>query len=1071
MPTSTIASSPLRYRNAVPRQRSADPFPPPPPSKPIDLNSSTRSTDKETGQKVTRRAFLLDVVVENQGEETANLLSHLGNPLKPLSIFQSPATAKHEIPNTPSRLSLPPRSEDTEAEGPSPGWSGPRKEEMSIRLNNLIEELVKTERSYLSRIHALKTLIPQYEAKAMFANIEAIVPASAAFMTDLDAMLKTGQAEDVVGDVCLKHLKTLRTFDPYRTYLSKQDESQKLFQDSLKKFNGFASFIESTKYQTTGIGNIGLRELLMEPVQRIPRYTLLWQTRCEPDPQTVRATVMYHLERNIDDFPAKLFNSNRDFIDSIDVEDLPAEYPTASSPPSRPLSSLGSRPLSISSSSNPSMASFGSLTSQSPPTIHSAATALNCTLFLFDDKLMIVKRQSSSISGRKTIGTDDIQKLVRGVAIMDKNAVKKDKLSCRGVVDVLDIIASDTGRWAARPFRSYSTVHPPYSVALDPVATRRDKLRFIHNLWAAQALARAKVQVKDNRAIPKVLMNDQELSLEVAGEAMGRARCYWNVWDRNGYSDGFKFKTGTTSCPTTPSATSHRLRPSMLNLDAISRNLFGAGSVSGRSDMFSTKASRSTGSRSSTLDLSDDFSHKRLVHRSSSPSDGLTKVSVGLLAGAPYQADLGQSEVDLNARLNLARSNSKSVAVNINQGTKSVSELRQNVEERSMNQAEASLRATSTTPLRIRKSPSPVRAFSPTMDATPKSLSTSITSHRTSTVQSMIAKEDVFTSPRQLSSPPPITMSPRPAGPRNPVSGASFSPSHHPAVLSTIGSAHTRLRIVSGGGRRISVGRETVPLKDCDDDESPGAQSTPTLHITTKRQHSTDNLTPRKRSPPRSPLRPRNVSGSSNVSEPTKPGSRRASGKLTPRRTSGPLTNTRTVSASQNSVTSAVSNTTVEDIEMDECRDVEAALEATSKKRIVDHEAYDSISSRHSSSGKQEIDAIVMDECARGITSIVERVDGHLRQAEASSNQATTLARRLISERDQAFNTELDGMFDDAQLPETEAFVALKKDLQASKASRNQLELENKKLKRELEEANLKRDQWARMLQSQGYKL
>lgn len=92
------------------------------------------------------------------------------------------------------------------------------------------------------------------------------------------------------------------------------------------------------------MGNIGLRELLMEPVQRIPRYTLLWQSellqsreklhlrivamikcmspfstervklveaieiasriaKCEPDAQTVRATVMYCLERNVDGFP------------------------------------------------------------------------------------------------------------------------------------------------------------------------------------------------------------------------------------------------------------------------------------------------------------------------------------------------------------------------------------------------------------------------------------------------------------------------------------------------------------------------------------------------------------------------------------------------------------------------------------------------------------------------------------------------------------------------------------------------------------------------------------------------
>ena len=111
--------------------------------------------------------------------------------------------------------------------------------------------------------------------------------------------------------------------------------------------------LQRTKYQTTGIGNIGLRELLMEPVQRIPRYTLLWNSamlscrlgslvltrnqamtkymsplsqqrvklhqaveiasriaKCEPDSQTVRATVLYCLERNVDGFPVRPFVSH-----------------------------------------------------------------------------------------------------------------------------------------------------------------------------------------------------------------------------------------------------------------------------------------------------------------------------------------------------------------------------------------------------------------------------------------------------------------------------------------------------------------------------------------------------------------------------------------------------------------------------------------------------------------------------------------------------------------------------------------------------------------------------------------
>jgi hypothetical protein len=178
---------------------------------------------------------------------------------------------------------------------------------------------------------------------------------------------------------------------------------------------------------------------------------------------------MYCLERNVDGFPvspedlivgkktdaqANLFSNNRDFIDSLDVDDLPAEYLTKDSPGSR----LSSRPMSMqsasTSASTPSLASIGSSASsaQLPVSPQSniggsfALTPLHCTLFLFDDKLMIVKRQSSTISGRKVTGLDDVPKLVKsggGVAVMDKNGGRKDKLSYRGVVDVLDIIATD----------------------------------------------------------------------------------------------------------------------------------------------------------------------------------------------------------------------------------------------------------------------------------------------------------------------------------------------------------------------------------------------------------------------------------------------------------------------------------------------------------------------------------------------------------------------------------------------------------------------------------------------------
>ena len=59
-------------------------------------------------------------------------------------------------------------------------------------------------------------------------------------------------------------------------------------------------------------------------------------------------------------------------------------------------------------------------------------------------------------------------------------------------------------------------------------------------------------------------------------------------------------------------------------------------------------------------------------------------------------------------------------------------------------------------------------------------------------------------------------------------------------------------------------------------------------------------------------------------------------------------------------------------------------------------------------------------------------------------------------------------MYNDACLPETEALDAMKQDLRTCKSKRNELDLENQRLKRELEESNLKREQWARILRTQG---
>jgi hypothetical protein len=57
-------------------------------------------------------------------------------------------------------------------------------------------------------------IIPVYDAKVMFANIDAVVEAAERFCRDLQEVDLTGRARDRnIGDVCLHHVSRLKV--PY----------------------------------------------------------------------------------------------------------------------------------------------------------------------------------------------------------------------------------------------------------------------------------------------------------------------------------------------------------------------------------------------------------------------------------------------------------------------------------------------------------------------------------------------------------------------------------------------------------------------------------------------------------------------------------------------------------------------------------------------------------------------------------------------------------------------------------------------------------------------------------------
>ncbi|KAI0035678.1 hypothetical protein K488DRAFT_42843, partial [Vararia minispora EC-137] len=486
---------------------------------------------------VTKRIFFCGVVVENEGnaelsEDVRELVASFGDPL-----------GFPDDDDMPSSV----------AERPGTNDNRTRRRAMTntSAIQDVINELVNTERSYVKRLQILKqdyadplrtyarskqtAIIPAYEANTLFGNIDTLLPVNEAFLEDLERMVASDRPDSIVniGDVVLKHFKQQsgRGFELYKHFYVKREEAQAIFEREMAKKGSFATFIDRIKYSSGDSKNrIGLRELLAEPVQRIPRYTLMFRTMikrmapsdpqrarlveadaiaskialAETDEPTKRASVMHCLTQTIEDFPPGLISHSRRLIDYVDVDDAHDGL--------------------------------------NGPGSSGALEPLRCTLFLFDDKLMIVKRPSEK-TARTLTGLDRLEKATKSGSL--PSGLKKNGLSCRGVVDLFDVVATEVGdadfhlflenppldqpeRWNGRPFRSMSVVHPPSLSSFNPQKNALDKKRFLENLWKAQVDLRA-------RSGTSVTLQAEEKEVESRGGRVTIARTYFHVFQRTSF--------------------------------------------------------------------------------------------------------------------------------------------------------------------------------------------------------------------------------------------------------------------------------------------------------------------------------------------------------------------------------------------------------------------------------------------------------------------------------------------------------------------------------------------------------
>ena len=205
---------------------------------------------------------------------------------------------------------------------------------------------------------------------------------------------------------------------------------------------------------------------------------------------------------------------------------------------------------------------------------------LLCTLFLFNDRILVAKRDSAEGTGRSIVGLNNINKLVQDMqgkdaALSRSRSPMKGRgkaMRYRGDYDLGEVTANDLGeyggsallrmgarqaadtytnppsagfslfleraptefseRWNGRPLRHFVIIKPERP---------EDKTRFLSNIW--HCIAQNKTEKQGPRAM---LLRQNQLSV------------YWNIYDRRSYlsetrkvrslRSGLHWMTGAVGC-------------------------------------------------------------------------------------------------------------------------------------------------------------------------------------------------------------------------------------------------------------------------------------------------------------------------------------------------------------------------------------------------------------------------------------------------------------------------------------------------------------------------------------------
>ncbi|KAG1049842.1 hypothetical protein G6F43_007856 [Rhizopus delemar] len=217
-------------------------------------------------------------------------------------------------------------------------------------------------------IHQHKApILDKYSFNRIFLNIEDILYLNRDFLDSLHCY-QSGQSTESFGQICARHIDT---FDPYKTYFLSKEDSLKAHQQKTKSNRAYSNFIINTKLEE----NRRINDLLILPIQRMPRYNLLF------------ADILNTLDpEDQDAFYLKLASEKARNINQMQYGSDSPLLPLYTLIKSAPATFVGKRQLLGHFDATELLISSGKVTRP-------------VTILVFSDKIVVVKRKSYSIQG------------------------------------------------------------------------------------------------------------------------------------------------------------------------------------------------------------------------------------------------------------------------------------------------------------------------------------------------------------------------------------------------------------------------------------------------------------------------------------------------------------------------------------------------------------------------------------------------------------------------------------------------------------------------------------------------